>query len=216
MSGRNLAKPFAIAGFILAEIYMVFTVLGPYSREVRPPPMPIPEVETVPAGTPPPTAGRRSCGWPWVPFSSDRWAHSSAPDLDCWRAVCVVISGKALAHRPMQAAETRPRLPEQTEQFLHSPTRLRSPTTAASKLRRDLLPASALILQRRRRSAADRSGGAAASGEESFVGWAGGKSSVQITRHDRHFRLRHEHPDAGLERSTSAPSRLRVPSGKRT
>jgi hypothetical protein len=58
MSSRNLAKPFAIAGFILAEIYMVFTVLGPYSREVRPPPMPIPEVETVPAGTPPPTRAK--------------------------------------------------------------------------------------------------------------------------------------------------------------
>lgn len=58
MSGRNLAKPFAIIGFILAEIYMLFTVLGPYSREVRPPARPIPEVEIVPAGTPPPTRSK--------------------------------------------------------------------------------------------------------------------------------------------------------------
>ena len=56
MPGRNLAKPFAIAGFILAEIYMLFTVLGPYGREKHPLPMPIPEVETVAAGTPPPTS----------------------------------------------------------------------------------------------------------------------------------------------------------------
>lgn len=58
MPGRNLTKPFAIAGFILAEIYMLFTVLGPYSREVRPPAMPIPEVETVPIGTEPPTRAK--------------------------------------------------------------------------------------------------------------------------------------------------------------
>ena len=54
MPGRNLAKPFAIAGFILAEIYMFFTVLGPYGRETHPLPMPIPEIATLPAGSPPP------------------------------------------------------------------------------------------------------------------------------------------------------------------
>jgi len=54
MSSRNLAKPFAIAGFIFAEIYMLFTVLGPYGREMHPLPMPVPEVETVPAGAPVP------------------------------------------------------------------------------------------------------------------------------------------------------------------
>ena len=54
MPGRNLAKPFAIAGFILAEIYMLCAVLAPYGRISRPLPMPIPEVAAVPAGTPPP------------------------------------------------------------------------------------------------------------------------------------------------------------------
>lgn len=58
MPGRNLAKPFAIAGFILAEIYMFFTVLGPYGRETHALPMPIPEVSAVPAGTPPPTGAK--------------------------------------------------------------------------------------------------------------------------------------------------------------
>jgi hypothetical protein len=58
MPGRNLAKPFAIAGIILAEIYMLLTVLAPYGREKHPLPMPIPEVETVPAGTPPPTSAK--------------------------------------------------------------------------------------------------------------------------------------------------------------
>ena len=47
MSGRNLAKPFAIAGFILGEIYMLFAVLGDYGRETQPPPVPIPVVDTV-------------------------------------------------------------------------------------------------------------------------------------------------------------------------
>ena len=55
MTGRNLAKPFAIVGFILAEIYMLFTVLGPYGNGPRTLPMPIMEPETIPAGTPPPT-----------------------------------------------------------------------------------------------------------------------------------------------------------------
>lgn len=57
MTGRNLAKPFAIAGFILAEIYMLFTVLAPYGHESHALPMPIPEVamaSSVPPGTPPP------------------------------------------------------------------------------------------------------------------------------------------------------------------
>src|SRR6187401_1198314 len=58
MPGRNLAKPFAIAGFILAEIYMLFTVLGPYGRESHPLPMPIPEAATLPAGAPPPTSAK--------------------------------------------------------------------------------------------------------------------------------------------------------------
>jgi hypothetical protein len=60
MPGRNLAKPFAIAGFILAEIYMLFTVLGPYSRAPQPLPMPIPEEQTVPAGTPAPLRAKIS------------------------------------------------------------------------------------------------------------------------------------------------------------
>ena len=60
MPGRNLAKPFAIAGFILGEIYMLFTVLGPYSKVVQPPPMPLPEVQTVEPGTPPPTKDKIS------------------------------------------------------------------------------------------------------------------------------------------------------------
>lgn len=56
MPGRNLAKPFAIAGFILAEIYMLFTVLGHYGRESDPlPAPPLAEVANAPApGTPPP------------------------------------------------------------------------------------------------------------------------------------------------------------------
>jgi hypothetical protein len=58
MPGRNLAKPFAIVGIILAEIYMLFTVLAPYGREKHSLPMPIPEVETVPVGTPPPTSAK--------------------------------------------------------------------------------------------------------------------------------------------------------------
>lgn len=56
MPGRNLAKPFAIAGFILAEIYMLFTVLGHYGHESDPlPAPPLAEVAGAPAkGTPPP------------------------------------------------------------------------------------------------------------------------------------------------------------------
>ncbi len=59
MPGRNLAKPFAIGGFILAEIYMLFTVLGGYGHQNHPLPMEIPETETtVPAHTPPPTEAK--------------------------------------------------------------------------------------------------------------------------------------------------------------
>ena len=54
MPGRNLAKPFAIASFILAEIYMLFTVLGPYGHETHVLPFPIPETTVVAPGTPPP------------------------------------------------------------------------------------------------------------------------------------------------------------------
>ena len=60
MSGRNLAKPFALAGFILAEIYMLFAVLGPYGRETQPTPVPIPMADTVPLGTPPPAGAKVS------------------------------------------------------------------------------------------------------------------------------------------------------------
>jgi hypothetical protein len=54
MPGRNLAKPFAIAGFILAEIFMLFIVLGPYSSTTHALPMAIPERSTVAPGTPQP------------------------------------------------------------------------------------------------------------------------------------------------------------------
>jgi len=55
MPGRNLAKPFAIAGFILAEIYMLFTVLGNYGHQTEPLPMPpLADAVTTAAGTPPP------------------------------------------------------------------------------------------------------------------------------------------------------------------
>lgn len=58
MPGRNLAKPFAIAGFILAEIYMLFTVLGPYGRETHALQIPIPERAPVAALTPPPAEAK--------------------------------------------------------------------------------------------------------------------------------------------------------------
>jgi len=53
---RNYAKPFCIAGFILAEIYMLLIVLAPYSREQgRRLPVPIPfEEPSVAVGTPRP------------------------------------------------------------------------------------------------------------------------------------------------------------------
>jgi hypothetical protein len=35
---RNLAKPFSIAGVVLAEVYMFFTVLAPYRKG---PPLPL-------------------------------------------------------------------------------------------------------------------------------------------------------------------------------
>lgn len=55
MPGRNLAKPFAIAGFILAEIYMLLAVLAPYGRETHALQVPIPERAPLAALTPPPT-----------------------------------------------------------------------------------------------------------------------------------------------------------------
>jgi len=59
MPGRNLAKPFAIAGFILAEVYMLFTVLGPYGRETQPLPMPpLADAAGVQPGTPPPLSAK--------------------------------------------------------------------------------------------------------------------------------------------------------------
>jgi hypothetical protein len=59
MPGRNLAKPFAIVGFILAEIYMCFTVLAPYGHETQPLPVPpLAEKDPVPAGTPPPLGAK--------------------------------------------------------------------------------------------------------------------------------------------------------------
>ena len=54
MPARNLAKPFAIAGFLLAEIYMLFTVLAPYGHDTHALPLRIPEAAALPAGTPPP------------------------------------------------------------------------------------------------------------------------------------------------------------------
>ena len=60
MPGRNLAKPFAIAGFILAEAYMLFTVLGPTSRETHLLPVPVPATEVVEPGTPVPLGAQVS------------------------------------------------------------------------------------------------------------------------------------------------------------
>ena len=60
MPSRNLAKPFAIAGFILGEIYMLFTTLGGYGRVSQPPPVPIPVVDTVAPGTPAPAGAKIS------------------------------------------------------------------------------------------------------------------------------------------------------------
>jgi hypothetical protein len=52
---RNYAKPFCIAGFILAEIYMLFVVLAPYGHDAGSGlPVPIPVETTIAAGTPPP------------------------------------------------------------------------------------------------------------------------------------------------------------------
>jgi hypothetical protein len=59
MPGRNLAKPFAIAGFILAEIYMLFTVLGYYGHTAQPlPAPPLAEAPAIPPGTPPPLSAK--------------------------------------------------------------------------------------------------------------------------------------------------------------
>ena len=75
MPGRNLAKPFAIAGFILAEIYMLFTVLGHYGRETQPLPMPpLAEVAGVQPGTPPPVGAQITrvlvCAFFFGPFGA--------------------------------------------------------------------------------------------------------------------------------------------------
>ncbi len=50
MRGRNYTKPFSIAGFILGEIYMLYTVLAPY-RKGPPVPlkMPLPPENPLPA-----------------------------------------------------------------------------------------------------------------------------------------------------------------------
>jgi len=37
MRGRNVTKPFSIAGFVLAEIYMLFAVLAPLKSAVLAP-----------------------------------------------------------------------------------------------------------------------------------------------------------------------------------
>jgi hypothetical protein len=58
MPGRNLAKPFSIVGFILAEIYMLFTVLAPYSHQTHPLPMPPLAEVPVAAGTPAPLSAK--------------------------------------------------------------------------------------------------------------------------------------------------------------
>jgi hypothetical protein len=49
---RNYAKPFCIAGIILAEIYMLLVMLAPYGHEGRPLPAPIPFEDTVAPGAP--------------------------------------------------------------------------------------------------------------------------------------------------------------------
>jgi hypothetical protein len=52
---RNYAKPFCIAGFILAEIYLLLLVLAPYGHDHgRGLPAPLPVDDTIPAGTPAP------------------------------------------------------------------------------------------------------------------------------------------------------------------
>ncbi|HEY3901610.1 MAG TPA: hypothetical protein VGM54_23565 [Chthoniobacter sp.] len=59
MRGRNLAKTFAIIGFVLGEIYMFFTVLGNYGHEPETLPMPpMPDAVNVAPGTPPPLSAK--------------------------------------------------------------------------------------------------------------------------------------------------------------
>ena len=56
MLARNYAKPFCIAGFILAEIYMLLLVLAPYGHDVRrrlPAPIPIKAPATADTRIPP-------------------------------------------------------------------------------------------------------------------------------------------------------------------
>lgn len=55
MRGRNFTKPFSIAGFILGEIYMLYTVLAPYRK--GPPPrirLPLPPEDPLPLDLVPP------------------------------------------------------------------------------------------------------------------------------------------------------------------
>lgn len=54
---RNYAKPFCIAGFILAEIYMLLVVLAPPGHEAaRALPVPAMLDSTLPSGSPVPAA----------------------------------------------------------------------------------------------------------------------------------------------------------------
>ncbi|MDQ3624640.1 MAG: hypothetical protein M3463_19505 [Verrucomicrobiota bacterium] len=55
MRSRNLAKPFSIAGLILAEIYMLYSVLAPY-RKGPPIPLRLPLPELPGAASLPPEA----------------------------------------------------------------------------------------------------------------------------------------------------------------
>ena len=58
MSARNYTKPFSIAGIVLAEIYMFFTVLAPL-RKGPPIPISVPmQPVTIPADTAAPLGHR--------------------------------------------------------------------------------------------------------------------------------------------------------------
>lgn len=78
MPGKNLVKICSIAGFVLAEIYMVFAVLAPYSPGKAPrmfvPEFMIPKDAKVAPGTQPPwsvTATRLAvCAFFFGPFGA--------------------------------------------------------------------------------------------------------------------------------------------------
>lgn len=56
---RNYAKPFCIAGFIVAEIYMLLVVLAPYGHKPSrglPAPIPFKQASVAPGTPPPPSA----------------------------------------------------------------------------------------------------------------------------------------------------------------